>query len=124
MTRTCKECGTPSGPYPRCQTHRLAHRNNDTIPDGGHTSPDDVTVECVECNTTYEHPHDPECPECGETRRRYVGPLEGDQDDQGSSGVQLREGETRDRDSHAARNAEMLRRAQEELDGEDGGVDE
>lgn len=50
-----------------------------------------------------------------------------DEDEWDPQPAELREGETPDEDSHAARNAEMLRRAREELgrEGEEGpGADE
>lgn len=71
----CEECGAPTGSrYNLCQTHRVARRNDD--PNPAKTS--DTTSsphQCLNCHTIWDVTRDGSCPECGRSRRRYVGPL-------------------------------------------------
>lgn len=76
MTGSCQQCGTPSGDYQHCQTHRVARRHDDTATDGGHRPPVDTAHECTNCQTVYLYPDHEKCPDCGSSRRRYAGPLD------------------------------------------------
>ncbi|APX98559.1 hypothetical protein [Natronorubrum daqingense] len=77
----CKHCGqrtTNNRLCNRCQT--LEHRDFFVETDGQPTNTDDaLEYRCTNCGCEYTAAGSESCPDCGSRRRRYIGPLSGEQ---------------------------------------------
>lgn len=86
---SCRRCGTqtPNDYCQMCSVERKYEHLAADLAGDGDGGKDDGTdnggesmyeYECTQCGTRYQTEGSSGCPDCGSHRRRYVGPLRGD----------------------------------------------